>query len=86
MWTKCATPLRPGCFWKSWRRSSFFPRPVGQWFRLRLLFLLRHQRQRRLRLHPLVPPEIIIHGYIYDVETGHLALSEEANKIGAARG
>ena len=40
---------------------------------------------RRLRLHPLVPPEIIIHGYIYDVETGHLALSEEANKIGAAR-
>ena len=52
MWTKCATPPRPGCFWKSWRRSSFFPRPVGEWFRLRLLFLLRHQRQRRLRLRP----------------------------------
>ena len=52
MWTKCATPPRPGCFWKSWRRSSFFPRPVGERFRLRLLFLLRHQRQRRLRLHP----------------------------------
>ena len=52
MWTTCATPPRPGCFWKSWRRSSFFPRPVGERFRLRLLFLLRHQRQRRLRLHP----------------------------------
>ena len=40
---------------------------------------------RRLRTHPLVPSSITIHGYIYDVHTGRLIVSEEAEKIGAAK-
>ena len=40
---------------------------------------------RRLRTHPLVPASITIHGYIYDVHTGRLIVSEEAERIGAAR-
>ena len=40
---------------------------------------------RRLRTHPLVPASITIHGYIYDVHTGRLIVSEEAEKIGAAK-
>ena len=39
---------------------------------------------RRLRTHPLVPSFITIHGYIYDVHTGRLIVSEEAEKIGAS--
>ena len=38
-----------------------------------------------LRRHPLVPASITIHGYIYDVHTGRLIVSEEAERIGAAR-
>ena len=40
---------------------------------------------RRLRTHPLVPASIVIHGCIYDVHTGRLIVSEEAEKIGAAK-
>ena len=40
---------------------------------------------RRLRTHPLVPASITIHGYIYDVHTGRLIVSEEAEKIGASK-
>lgn len=39
----------------------------------------------RLRRHPLVPPAVTIHGYIYDIETGRLIISKKANEIGAAR-
>ena len=39
---------------------------------------------RRLRSHPLVPPTVTIHGYIYEIETGRLVISREANEIGAA--
>ena len=38
----------------------------------------------RLRRHPLVPPAVTIHGYVYDVETGRLIPSKKANKIGAS--
>ena len=40
---------------------------------------------QRLRTHPLVPASITIHGYIYDVHTGRMIISEEAEKIGAAK-
>ena len=40
---------------------------------------------RRLRTHPLVPASITIHGYVYDVHTGRLIVSEEAERIGAAK-
>ncbi|MGH7906278.1 MAG: beta-class carbonic anhydrase [Candidatus Binataceae bacterium] len=37
---------------------------------------------RRLRQHPLTPPEIAIHGYIFDVKTGRLNEVAEAARIG----
>ncbi len=39
---------------------------------------------RRIRNHPLVPKNIPIYGYIYDVKTGTLIEVGEAKKIGAA--
>lgn len=38
----------------------------------------------RIRLHPLVPSEIPIYGYIYDVKTGKLIEVPEATKVGQA--
>lgn len=40
---------------------------------------------RRIRNHPLVPPEIPVHGYIYDVKTGKLVEIPEATAIGKVR-
>lgn len=40
---------------------------------------------RRIRNHPLVPKDIPIHGYIYDVKTGKLTEVPEATEIGAVR-
>jgi carbonic anhydrase len=39
---------------------------------------------RRLRTHPLVPGDIPIYGYIYDVKTGSLVEIPEATKAGIA--
>ena len=39
----------------------------------------------RLRHHPLVPSNIPIYGYIYDVKTGHLVEVPEATTAGKAR-
>jgi len=39
---------------------------------------------RRLRLHPLVPPEVAIHGFLYDLATGRLAEVETASRTGPA--
>lgn len=39
---------------------------------------------QRIRLHPLVPAEIPIYGYIYNVKTGQLIEVEEATKVGQA--
>jgi carbonic anhydrase len=38
----------------------------------------------RIRKHPLVPPDIAIYGYIYDVATGRLNEVKEATRRGAA--
>lgn len=38
----------------------------------------------RVRHHPLVPPEIPIFGYIFDVKTGRLIEVEQATEIGRA--
>ncbi len=38
---------------------------------------------RRIRTHPLVPRDIPIYGYIYDVKTGQLVEVSEATRIGA---
>src|SRR3954452_1313176 len=38
---------------------------------------------KRIRNHPLVPGDIPIHGYIYDVKTGHLVEVPEATAAGA---
>ena len=40
----------------------------------------------RIRNHPLVPGDIPIYGYIYDVKTGALVEVPEASKAGRARG
>jgi carbonic anhydrase len=37
---------------------------------------------RRLRGHPLVAREVIIHGYLYDVKTGRLIEVPEATEVG----
>jgi carbonic anhydrase len=39
---------------------------------------------RRLRAHPLVPRDIPIYGYIYDVKTGRLTEVAEASRTGRA--
>jgi carbonic anhydrase len=39
---------------------------------------------RRLRVHPLVPHDIPIYGYIYDVKTGDLIEVPEASRVGRA--
>jgi carbonic anhydrase len=39
---------------------------------------------RRIRNHPLVPREIPIYGYIYDVKTGRLVEVAEATEVGKA--
>ena len=40
---------------------------------------------RRIRNHPLVPSDIPIYGYIYDVTTGRLVEVPEATEVGNAR-
>lgn len=35
---------------------------------------------RRIRNHPLVPPDIVVYGFIYDVESGKLLEVSEASK------
>lgn len=39
---------------------------------------------RRIREHPLVSPEVAIHGFLYDVRTGRLNEVGEASKVGMA--
>ena len=38
----------------------------------------------RIKKHPLVPPEIPIYGYVYQVESGRLIEVPEATEIGRA--
>jgi len=38
----------------------------------------------RLRSHPLVPRDVALHGYIYDVKTGKLQEVPEATRVGKA--
>ena len=40
----------------------------------------------RIRQHPLVPGEIPIYGYIYDVRNGKLVEVPESTEAGAAAG
>ena len=40
---------------------------------------------RRLRFHPLVPPEIPIYGFVFDVRTGKVVEVPEAMEIGKAK-
>ena len=39
---------------------------------------------QRLRRHPLVPSRLTIHGFLYDVKTGHLDAVTEAEALGRA--
>jgi carbonic anhydrase len=41
---------------------------------------------KRLRAHPLVPPDVVIHAYLYDVTSGRLREVEEAEAAGRASG
>ena len=43
------------------------------------------QDVRRIREHPLVPSNVPIHGYIYDVRTGRLNEVKAATKAGKAK-
>ena len=42
------------------------------------------QDVRRIRAHPLVPRNVPIHGYIYDVKTGRLNEVAAATEAGKA--
>jgi len=39
---------------------------------------------RRIRTHPLVPKDVVIYGYVYDVKTGRLVEVKEATLAGKA--
>lgn len=39
---------------------------------------------RRIRNHPLVPADIPVYGYVYDVRSGRLIEVAEATAVGAA--
>jgi carbonic anhydrase len=39
---------------------------------------------RRLRFHPLVPADVAIHGFLFDVSTGRLTEVEAASRLGRA--
>jgi carbonic anhydrase len=41
---------------------------------------------RRIRGHPLVPDDIPVYGYVYDVKTGRLAEVPQASRLGRASG
>jgi carbonic anhydrase len=43
------------------------------------------QDVRRIREHPLVPSNVPIYGYIYDVKTGHLNEVKAATEAGKAK-
>ena len=43
------------------------------------------QDVRRIREHPLVPADVPIYGYIYDVRTGHLNEVKSASEAGKSR-
>ena len=43
------------------------------------------QDVRRIRAHPLVPSNVPIHGYIYDVKTGRLNEVKAATTAGKAK-
>jgi carbonic anhydrase len=40
---------------------------------------------QRIKDHPLVPKDIPVYGYIYDVETGKLSAVPAATAIGKAK-
>jgi carbonic anhydrase len=39
---------------------------------------------RRIRSHPLVPRNVTIYGYIFDVKSGRFIEVEDANRIGSS--
>lgn len=39
----------------------------------------------RIKSHPLVPPEVVVYGYIFDVKTGRLVEVPKATAAGAAK-
>ena len=40
---------------------------------------------RRIRTHPLVPGDVAVYGYVYDVRSGRLQPVEAANEAGRPR-
>ena len=44
------------------------------------------QDVRRIRQHPLVPSDIVIHGFLYDVASGRLVDVQEATRVGRGQG
>jgi len=43
------------------------------------------QDVRRIRQHPLIPRDIAIHGFLYDVASGHLIEVHEATRVGRSQ-
>ena len=73
---------------KGWHDHGHGPGSVHghfvKWLTIKDLAASVTEDVRRIRSHPLVPANIPIYGYIYDVRTGHLVEVPEATVAGKA--
>ena len=73
---------------KGWHDHGHGPGSVHghfvKWLTIKDLAASVTEDVRRIRSHPLVPPNIPIYGYIYDVRTGRLVEVPEATGAGKA--
>ena len=73
---------------KGWHDHGHGPGSVHghfvKWLTIKDLAASVTEDVRRIRSHPLVPPNIPIYGYIYDVRTGRLVAVPEATGAGKA--
>ena len=72
----------PGTKWWDILKSARTPADI-EWLTFRDLELSIVEDVRRIRSHPLVPPIVTIHGFIYHIHHGSLEPVAEANRIGA---
>jgi len=72
----------PGTKWWNILKSARTPADI-HWLTFRDLELSIVEDVQRIRTHPLVPPAVAIHGFIYHIHHGTLEPVAEANRIGA---
>jgi carbonic anhydrase len=73
-----------GTKWWHVRKSAATPADI-HWLTFKDLTRSIVEDVGRIRSHPLVPPSVTIHGFIYHIHHGALEPVPEASQIGAAR-